>query len=156
MGVEIIGNTRRFTVTPVITAGAYAANDAVGGKLTFELLPANYPERYTGIIQSLLVAMKSGTNTAFDLILFGSDFTPTADNAPFDPSDADMANIVACIRMTTNEYFTFTDNQVAAKAALAIPFVATTRFLYGQLVWRSVVTFTETDAIQVGLTVLAD
>jgi len=156
MGVEIIGNTRRFVATPTITAGAYAANDAVGGKLTFTLLEANYPERSTGIIQGVTITDKAGQNAALDLILFQSDFTPTADNAPFDPSDADLLNLAGAIKILSSDYLAFADNSAAIRGALALPFSATTRFLYGQLVARGTPTYASTSDLTVILTVLAD
>lgn len=79
--------SRKDTQTPTITAGAYAAGDAVGGLLTFANMmdfDPNYANDFKAVVTKLLIEDKaSHTPVEFNLILFDSTFTPTADNSPF-------------------------------------------------------------------------
>jgi hypothetical protein len=89
------GVPRVLTATPAITAGAYVAADAVGGKLSF--YGAANAEGGWGFITGFQVFDKSQVKAALELVLFDRNFTAVADNTPFDVSDTDLTKIVAVI-----------------------------------------------------------
>lgn len=139
--------------TPTITAGLYAADDALGGKLTF----AN-AVRWTagsGRIKKVIVVDLGSQDAVTDLVLFNQDFTATADNAAMDPSDGDVANCVGHISLVAADYATFANNSVATKE-VDFPFVLTGTSLYGQLVTRGTPTYTSTSDIKVILVIEQD
>lgn len=94
--------------TPAITAGAYSAKDAVGGLLTFA--NAARVQGGIGVIEKLVITDLSIQAAELILVLFDRTFTAMADNAPFDPSDADLANCLGWIDIGTGLYQTFTDH----------------------------------------------
>lgn len=95
----------RFKVSPTVTAGAYSANDVVGGLLTFYGFG-------NGQIQSVRVSDKAAQNVAYFLVLFESVPTTIADNDTFDIADADIVNICAILSLPTANRTAFTDNVV--------------------------------------------
>jgi hypothetical protein len=143
----------RIAQTPTISTGIYAAGDAVGGLLTF-----TGAARYSGgggIIQSVAILDLDQERAPLELVLFNQSFTNSADNAAFDPSDADLANIVAVIPIS--QWFNFFDNAVGVAANLAVPFqLAGTANLFGQLVTRGTPTYTATSDISVILGIIQE
>lgn len=139
---------------PTITAGLYAAGDALGLMVTF----ANTARVAGGggTITKVVVIDEAGQLAPIDVVFFNQTFTATADNAPFDPSDADMANNIGYIDVAATDYADFVDNSVAAKTSgLRMPFdydlVGTS--LFAQMVVRSTPTYTATDDITIKITV---
>jgi len=124
-------------VTPTVTVGAYAALDAVGGKLEFE--DACTPYANHGRIRQAHLMDKAKQDDLLHLVLFSEDFTATADNSPFAVSDADLAHVVAVISFEAANYATFNANSFCAMGLLGIdinlPFVLKEgeTSLFGQL-----------------------
>jgi hypothetical protein len=147
--------TKDVVQTPTITAGAYSANDAVGGKLTFDVLGGQY---IGGIVKTIVITDKEKQDAEFDLILFNQDFTPTADNAAFDPSDTDLLNCIGLANIASTDYLTFVDNSAAIKGGLSISIKSedSDGKIYGQLVTRGTPTYTSTSDLQVRLIVELD
>ena len=144
----------RIVQTPTITAGLYASGDALGGLLTFA--DAARLAGGTGIITKVVIVDDDQEIAPIDIVFFDQTFTATADNAPFDPSDADMQNCIGFIDVAATDYADFVDNSVAAKGSgLRMPFafdlVGTS--LFAQLVVRATPTYTATDDITVKLTI---
>jgi hypothetical protein len=143
----------RISVTPTISAASiYAAGDAVGGLLTF----AN-AARFSGggvIVSQAVIIDLDKEVSAMDLVLFDRTFTNSADNAVFDPTDADLANLVAVIPVTT--YASFNDNAVGYSQIVDIPVKPNGTSLFGQLVTRTTPTYTATSDITVILSVIQE
>ena len=143
--------------TPTISAAAiYAAGDALGGLLTFA--DAALAVGGSGAITKVVIIDDDQELAPVDLVLFDRAFTPTADNALFAPSDADMQFCIGYVDVAATDYASFVDNSVAAKSSgLRMPFPyqlgAASSSLYGQLVVRSTPTYTATDDITVKITV---
>ncbi len=142
--------------TPVITAGAYSALDAVGGKLEFE--DARTPHSNAGVIVQAHISDKGKQNALLYLVLFDQDFTPTADNDAFAVSDADLLNVVGVIEFAVANYASFNANSFCtmgfAGVAVELPFVLVEggTSLFGQLfVKTSTPTYTSTTDLAVGL-----
>lgn len=139
------GKVSRLVQTPTVTAGAYSANDAVGGLLTF----ANAARASGGgiIIDAITLIDLASQAAVLDLVLFDQTFTNTADNAAFDPSDADLANVIDVIQVST--YATFADNSVGYRKGLGIACKLAGTSLFGQLVTRGTPTYAGTSDITV-------
>lgn len=139
--------------TPTITAGAYSANDAVGGKLTFA--NAAQASGGGGILTNVLIVDDAGQDAELELWLFDQDFTAMTDNAAWAPSEADLENLVAIV--STND-----GTWRAAGTPSAIDIDAIRRYdcnatsLYGQLVTRGTPTYTATDDVTVKIRLARD
>ena len=140
--------------TPTITAGAYSALDAVGGKLEFENVLTPYQN--DGHIRRAMISDKAKQNALLYLVLFNQDFTATADNAAFAVSDADLLNVVAVIEFSVANYASFNANSWCttgfAGVEMALPFtlVEGGTSLFGQLfVKTSTPTYTSTSDLTV-------
>lgn len=144
------GKVVRISVTPTITAGAYSAGDAVGGLLTF----SNAARASGGsiVIEAAVLIDYDQELAPIELVLFDRTFTNTADNSPFDPSDADLANVVGVIPFST--YYSFNDNSVAPRSALGLAAKLNGTDLFGQLVVRTAPTYTATSDISVILHII--
>lgn len=145
-------------LTPTITAGAYSTGDAVGGMLTFpDMFEAGF---HTGILQSVVIVDDAKQSVKLELHLFDQTFTATADNAAFDPSDADLENYLGFVTIEATDYADFTDNSAAlvSNVGLLIKSGApsTSVALFGQLVVRGTPTYAATDDLTIKVGVLQD
>jgi hypothetical protein len=144
----------RIAFTPTIDTSAYAAGDAVGGLLTF-----SNAARFSGggvRLKKVLLVDKDQEMAPYDLVLFKVTFTATADQAAFDPSDADLANIAAVVRIEPGSYANFTDNAVGASRDLDIPILLDGTSLFGQLVTRGTPTYSASSDLTVILSILQE
>lgn len=151
--------TSIITITPTVTAGAYSANNAVGGLLTFT--SRMFTPNKTGVLLSISIVDAASQNAALELVLFDRSFTATADNDAFAPSDADLANCLGVIPIAAGDYYTFSSNSVATirSVGLGVKSAGTTHgdlAIYGQLVTRGTPTYATTSDIDVVLTILHD
>lgn len=137
--------------TPTITAGAYTAKDAVGGLLTF----ANAVRISGGkaVINSVTIIDKSQQAAGLELWLFNQTFTATADNAAFDPSDADLANAVGVIPISSVDYYLATDNELATVRNAGLQYQLTGTSLYGQLKCTGTPTYESTSDLTIVLSI---
>jgi len=149
---------KQVSQTPTITAGAYSALDAVGGKLEFEDVCSPYSN--TGRIIQAHLYDKGKQNALLYLVLFSEDFTATADNAAYAVSDADLDNVVAVITFPVANYSSFDANSFCSMGLVGIevnvPFelVEGGTSLFGQLyVVTSTPTYTSTSDLTVSLVV---
>ena len=144
-------------LTLAISAGvAYAAGDAIGGLLEFP--NAARIVGGGGTITKVVIIDKDGELAPIDLVLFDRTFTPTANNAPLDPSDPDLNNCIGYIDIAVTDYVDFVDNSVAAKASgLRMPFDYDLRgggtSLFGQCRIGAIHTYTTTTDLILKLTV---
>lgn len=111
--VDVVQKSFRVAQTPTISTSIYAAGDAVGGLLTF----ANCA-RASGLpflLRSVVIVDADKENAVLNLALFDRTFTISADNAAFDPTDADLANHVGTVPIVAADYGSFSDNSAATK-----------------------------------------
>jgi len=156
---------RTISVTPVVTAaGAYQAGDAVGGLMTFT--QAAHKDVGSGAIKAVILIDNDKEDDAMELHIFNQTFTPTADNAAFDPTDADLANYAGGVIITaaaastgthSTGYLNLTDNSVST-TQVDIPFNLVTggTSLFAQLVTRGTPTYTAVTDITVKLVIVQD
>lgn len=150
------GNTTVISQTPAISAAAiYAAKEAVGGKLTFA--NAARVAAGSGIINSVVIIDNDGESAELVLALYQADFVASADNAPFDPTDADNLNLIGHVKILAADYQTFTDNGVATVSGINLPFkLPAGTSIYGQLMCTGAPTYTAVTDLTVKLGILQD
>lgn len=139
--------------TPTITAGAYHAKDAVGGKLTFA--NAARIAGGKGVINSVTIIDDDDEKAGLELWLFDTDFTASADNAAFDPSDADMETCIGVIPISTADYYSASDNGCACVRGVGLQFDCSGAItsIYGQLKCTGTPTYTATSDLSVRLSI---
>jgi hypothetical protein len=120
--------TERITITPTVTAGAYSANDVVGGRLEFQGFRV-------GTLQSITICDNAAQNVAYRIIFFESQPTDITDNATFDIADADLVKIVYQDELATGVRQAFTDNSYHFLYNLDVPMAAV-----GGNVWAFLIT----------------
>ena len=156
MALKRFGDTHDVVVTPTISAGAYSALDAVGGLLTFTGL---FKEQSAGGINlRMVITDKSKQSKGLALILFNQTFTATADNAAFDPSDADLLNCIGDIEVASGDYQAFADNSmVTGETNISMRSVTVNGTIFGQLYLPAdTPTYVSTSDIQVRLIATTD
>jgi hypothetical protein len=100
-----------------VTAGAYTANDSVGGLLKFS--NALCPESGGGVINSVMVTDKAGNQVQYGLVLYQSLPSGTFTNdAGVDPADADLLLQLPPITIMSSDCRAYTDNGVCALTGL--------------------------------------
>jgi len=149
---------KKIHATPVITAGAYSALDAVGSKMEFTDVCTPYSN--TASIVQGYVKDNTKENALLYLVLFDRDFTATADNAAFAVSDADLLNVVCVLEFAVADYISFNANSMAQLSVENImmkhPFelVEGGTSLFGQLfVKTSTPTYVATNDLHVELVI---
>lgn len=154
--VDPRGSTTLISVTPTISAAsAYQAKDAIGGIMTFA--NAARVSGQGGIIESVTLVDKDQELAPIDLVLFSATIAGTVtDNAAFDPTDADFANIIGTIPILSGDYADFNDNAVATRGGIGLVYKCAATSLFGALVARTAPTYTGTSDIIVTLGVIPD
>lgn len=142
--------SRLVRVTPTVTAGAYSANDVVGGTLTFSGIPDK------GVIVSVTVVDQAKQAGALQLVIFDSAPTDIADNGAYDIADADLLKIVGAVHLTDTagaDKFDFSDNKIYCRQALVIPYTfgPGSTSLYAFLIALGTPTFAAASDVQVQL-----
>ena len=138
--------------TPVITAGAEHAGDALGGLLTFVNAASVY--KGDGRITKVVIVDDAAQAGVIDLWLYDRTFTATADNAAWDPTDADNQHCIGVIHILAADYGPGADNTVASvDCDFAFTLVAGGTSLFGQLCLIGGKTYVAVDDITVKITV---
>lgn len=101
------------TAKPVIVPAAYASGDAIGGLLTFENVCSAFEPSFR-IVQAVLID-NSKQSSYVRMLCFDRSFTPTADNSPFDPTDADLQFCIGWVGWAASDYAALSDSSVAQK-----------------------------------------
>jgi hypothetical protein len=88
-----------------VTAGAYSANDVVGGELT--LTGAMRVTSGSGVLQSLVIHDAAAQNKQYDLYIFDSaPGAALADNDAFAWTAGDEDKLLTVIRVAASDWFT--------------------------------------------------
>lgn len=144
----------RLSATPTISTTAYAAGDAIGGLLTF----SNAARSSGGScrIDAVQIVDKAQQYADINLVLFDRSITAPTDNAAFDPTDAELANVVGVVPIGGGFYYGFNDNGVASISGLGITAVLNGTDLFGVLVAVTAPTYGTTSDLVVTATILQD
>jgi hypothetical protein len=142
---------KRVSQDPTVTAGAYSSGDAIGGLLTFKNITTAGNGDRGALVESVLIVDEAAQGADVDLVLFDRTFTATADNAAFDPTDADLLNCIGVVNITT--HYAFNDNGISIERAFGLPIPSTTDgSIYGQLVSRGTPTYAATTDVSAVVT----
>ena len=146
--------TTRIGVVPTISTSIYASGDNVGGEIEFT--NAVRTSGATGEIRSVVLVDQDAENAPLELWLFDRAISGThTDNSAFDPTDADLDNLVGRIDIDAAHYATVNDNS-AAVVSCAVPIKSNATSIYGYLVVRSTPTYTSTTDLTVTLHIVQD
>lgn len=138
---------QRFKVTPTITAGAYSANDVIGGHLEFIGLR-------TGTLQSITITDNAAQAVDYVLVLFEAQPTDITDNSTFDIADADLVKIIYEDILTSSATRrAFTDNSYHFLYSLDVPLAATGNSIWAFLITTGTPTYSATGDITITLQV---
>lgn len=150
---QVGGEGITISQTPAVTAGAYTANEAVGGLLTFA--NAGRASALGGVIKDILILDDAGQDVELELWLFNATFTAMVDNAAWAPSEADLRKLVGIISTADGAWFAAGTPSVArVEASQRYDLVGTS--LFGQLVTRGTPTFAAVDDVTVIMGLLRD
>lgn len=140
---------RRITLTPTVTAGAYSANDVMGGLLEFPI-----PRNSSGFVRGVTISTDDGETMACKLHLFVSAPTAFADNAAFAPTFNDLTNRFAVIAIAAADYATINGNaQAIVSTDKSLDFeVQSQPVIYGYLVADATPTFSATTDLAITVT----
>jgi len=154
VGVTSYGIT--ISQTPTVTAGAYAAGDAVGGLLTFA--GAARVAGDGGVVKSVTIIDDSGQGKIMELWLFDSTITDVADNALWSTCvEANMEKLIpGGIIPTLNGTWYQAGTAKACVIECSVRYDCVATALYGKLVTREITTLAATDDITVRIGLLTD
>ena len=142
---------------PTITAGAYSANDTVGGLLTFPLAARTNISEGGSILTNVLIIDDAGQDAELELWLFNQTFTAIADNAAWAPSEADLENCIGVVSTSGSTWRAAgTPSVCQIECTRRIDLVAGGTSLFGQLVTRGTPTFAATDDLTIKIKLLQD
>jgi len=151
---QIGGEGITIPQTPTISAaGIYAAGDAVGGLLTFA--NAGRVSGGGGVIKNMIIVDDDSEKGSLELWLFNQTFTPTADNAEFTVTDADLENCIGVITTVNGDWFSAADNSVA-DVEVSKRYDLTGTSMFGQLVTRGTQEYTAVTDLTVKIALLRD
>lgn len=151
----VYSRTSKVAVTPTVTsASAYAAGNAVGGKMTFAGV---FDSANSGILQSIRVRSKSIQTTGLKLYLFTSDPTNTTWTDKTAPSVnvADLPNLVGPFTLGSPDSGLGTETTWTLEG-IGAAIVASGTGLFGILVATGTPTWASTTDVTVELTTLKD
>lgn len=150
---QVGGEAARIAVTPTVTAGAYSANDAVGGVLTFA--NAARVSGGSGLIKSILIVDDAGQDAELELWLFDQSFTSPGDNAAWGATEAELHNLVGIIQSTDGDWMAAGTPSVC-RIEVSQSYVLQATSMFGQLVTRGTPTFAATDDVTVIIELIQD
>jgi len=151
--VPIKSDGDTIVVTPVVTAGAYVANDAVGGVMEF----ANAAKESGGggVIKDVLIVDDAGQDVELELWLFSGSIAAVGDNNPWAPAEDALHSLVGIVSTADGAWFA-AGTPSAARVEASQRYDLTGTSLFGQLVTRGAPTFAATDDVTVILGLLKD
>jgi hypothetical protein len=138
-----------ITQTPTVTAGAYSANDVVGGLLTFASAALA-----SGRGGEIVIVDDAGQNVGYNLHLFDRTFTAMSDNGAWNPSDIDMQNYEGFVDIAATDRAAGSNNSGAAKSTglrCPLPYICSGTSLFGQLETSGTPTYAATDDLTIKL-----
>lgn len=159
LNATVVGNIGGFTTVikdaTAVTAAAYSAGNAVGGKRT---LTNAVRTPGTGILQSVTILDRANQKAAMTVFIF--DQNPAAatitDRAAFVFSTDDL-NVIAQVNFSAGDYTTTNSKAVACISGLNIPLKAASgTTLYAAVVTSGTPTFANTTDVQVEFGIFQD
>lgn len=144
-----------ITQTPTVTAGAYSANDNVGGLLTFA--SAAQVSGGGGVIKQVEIIDDAGQDAELELWLFDTTFTAGNDNAAWTPTEAQLHTEVTVISTEDSaQGWLAAGTPSVCSIEVARRYDCTGTSLFGRLVTRGTPTYVATDDVTVRIMLLQD
>ena len=154
---EVGSNTALVAITPTITAGAYSANEVVGGIQT--LTGALRISAGTAILQSVTVRDLAAQNAVLQIFFFNANpATGTyTDNGAFDLDDTDSGLCIGKVIVNASDYTSLADNSIATITGCGLPLKATTgTSLYAIIRTTGTPTYASTSDLKITFGLLRD
>lgn len=153
MGVSY---TKLVSAVGAVETLLYATGDLVGGKLS--LVEAGRSSPNTGLIHSVVIRDQANQKVAFDVVFFSADPTGTTftENAALDVADADLAKVLGVVQVVASDYVTLSDNAVATRSGLGLPYELGGSTLYAALITRGAPTFAAATDLSLAVGLLQD
>ena len=161
---EVGGNTVLVSITPVVTAGAYHANDIVGGTGAGAGLGINTlanAVRLTGgsgIIQSLVISDLAAQNAVFEIYLFSAN--PAAgtytDNGALTIHDTDALLCIGRIDVAAGDYKSLANNSIACVRSIGLPIKVSATSLFVIIRTTGTPTYASTSDLKLTFGILRD
>lgn len=130
---------KKVSAVPVTAGGLFAAGDAVGGLLSFVVV--DYPGK-GGKIVGIEIIDKAAQALGLTLHLFDSAPTPIADNAVYNPTDADAGRSFGHAVILAGDYVGGAANRTAYKDVdIDFQTAADSLSIYGQLFTQGAPTY---------------
>ena len=151
------GNTALIAITPTVTAGAYHANDVVGGIQT--LTSALRVSGGTAILQNVTVRDLAAQNAVLQIFFFNANpGTGTyTDNAALDLDDTDSGLFIGKVTINAADYISLADNSVATITNCGLALKATTgTSLYAIIRTTGTPTYASTSDLKITFGLLRD
>lgn len=157
LGLALLANvataeTRCVSRIPVITTGAYAAGDNIGGlnSLTTALKAGG------GVMTHLILADEGAEGKQVDVCLYSS--RPSASTFTNDSAqaiaDADLPKIIDCVLVSS--FKSFSDNGIGRAPGLSLAVQSDSNDLFFSLVAREAVTYDAVDALILTVCIVND
>ncbi|RJO63690.1 MAG: hypothetical protein C4523_19610 [Myxococcales bacterium] len=117
---EVGGNTTIVRLNPTVTAGAYSANDVVGGELT--LTNAMRVSGGSGVLHAITVHDAAAQNVALDIYVFDSaPAANLADNAAWAWTAGDEDKFLGLVRVAASDYVSAAGDGFVTLRNLGLP-----------------------------------
>ena len=133
---------------PTITAGAYAAGDAVGGVMSILTGGIAGDIANSTVLQDAQLIDRAQQNAIIKLVLFSSSPTAIADNAAFDVITADDAKVITVITFDT---YTDVGSRTISEVKNITKAVSSNTTIYGQMYTTGTPTYTATSDLRLKL-----
>lgn len=151
-----LGKSVHLTSSPTVTAGAYTTGQVVGGKIS--LSNAARYNAGSGIIQNVIVTVKTALTAPFDVLFFDTD----PSNSTFTDNNALAVNVAdlpfLCGVAHCSDLVSLGTPQALQASNCAIPFKlsASATTLYAIIVMRGGESLASTSAIQLTVDLIQD
>jgi hypothetical protein len=150
---EVGGNTKPVIVYPTITAGAYGANDIIGGNLS--IATAGRVSGKSGILQTITVIDKGKKNAQLDFLFFTLLAGTYHDNDPEAITTADALNCIGGKTVYATDYLLLA-NYSLATVSFGLPYTPTMTALAFLVRASSAVTYLTANDLQFVFGLLRD
>ena len=148
-------SVRQISITPTITAGAYTANDCIGGLLKFK----GSDQLKSGYVHALTVFDDASQEAALDLAIFKSKPSASTftDDAAAGLAAADADKLIGVINLATTDWVSYSGGSIAHVGVKSIPFsLDNGSELYCALTTPSTPTYAATDDLVITLGMFND
>lgn len=136
----------------VITAGAYAANDVIGGLIKFDAAASNGGF----VIRNLKIVDANDTKAGLTIYFFRDEPSSIADNAAFAPNEDDVKKIMAELSVSASNYKTLNGTAYALFQNQVLSLDCENQYVWVYIVTTGTPTYGATDDLTLQLELWSD